>query len=86
MQEALHVIQNLEEQQACGADLNGHRSNSNGQAEEWDSRLLGRTLTGDTIEGQIYPDSRVPLLQLHSELSARSHLALNAVLHSEEAN
>ena len=48
--------------------------------------MLGRTLTGDTIEGQIYPDSRVPLLQLHSELSARSHLALNAVLHSEEAN
>ena len=65
LQEALHIIQDLHGQDA--GEQEPARPSFDGQQENVGRHTLSRTLTNDTIEGQIYPSSRVPLLLLQSE-------------------
>ena len=47
----------------------GAGSSTDGKLEDLPETRLNRTSTGDTIEGQIFPTNRIPLLMLQSKES-----------------
>lgn len=65
----MHIINTMQRDQPGNGELSGDEPIGNKESME-DARI-SRALTNDTIEGQLYPASRVPLILLQ-----RMHLVL----------
>ena len=67
LQEAMTIIQNMQGDRPAQGDVADNTSSPDEQQEDFFESRLNRTLTEDTIEGQIYPTNRIPLLMLQSK-------------------